>query len=91
MMDPETLRGTLGFIGQPISANFVQYFRDIDQTSQVASTTGVSFTVASGRCMPVEWGADNLQVAKGGIRTECLSSSTTHPVAVASGASVPTP
>lgn len=89
--DPETLRGTLGFLGAPLSANFVQYLRDVDATTQVASATGISLTVASGRCIPMEFGADNLQVAKGGMKVDCLSSTTTHPVVLATGASVPTP
>lgn len=89
--DPETLRGTVGFIGAAISANFVQYFKTIDATTQAAVTTADSLTVASGRVMPIEWGADNLQIAKGGVRVECLSSSTTHPIVIATGATAPTP
>lgn len=87
--DPETLRGTLGFTGAAISANFVQYLRDVNTTTQLASATGMSFTVASGRVIPLDWGADNLQLAKGGFRVNCLSTSATHPVVVATGASVP--
>ncbi len=87
--DPETLRGTLGFTGAAISANFIQYLRDFNATSQLASSTGMSLTVASGRVIPTEWGADNLQLAKGGFRVDCLSTSATHPIAVATGATVP--
>ncbi len=87
--DPETLRGTLGFTGAAISANFVQYLRDFNASTQLASATGMSFTVASGRVIPAEWGADNLQLAKGGFKVDCLSTSSTHPIAVATGASVP--
>jgi hypothetical protein len=89
--DPETLRGTLGFTGAAISANFVQYFKTIDPTTQLTLSTADSLTVASGRVMPVEWGADNLQVARGGLRVACLSTSSTHPIVVATGATAPTP
>lgn len=89
--DPETLRATLGFTGAAISANFVQYFKTIDATTQVASSTADSLTVASGRAVPQDLGADNLQIARGGMRVECLSSTTTHPIVVATGALAPTP
>lgn len=93
-MDPDALRAAIGLTGSAISSNAIIYLRDYDTTSQLASTTGVSLTVASGRIVPVEWGADNLQVAKGGFRVDCLSTPTTpttHPIVVATGASVPTP
>lgn len=89
--DPETLRGTLGFLGVAISANFVQYLKTIDPTTQVAVATADTLTVALGRVMPIEWGADNLQVAKGGLKVDALSTSTAHPIVVATGATAPTP
>lgn len=90
--DPETLRSTLGsFIGAAISANFVQYFRAVDPTAQTAQATGMSLTVASGRCIPTDIATDNGVIAGGGLRVECLSSSSTHPVVVATGAAVPNP
>jgi hypothetical protein len=89
--DPETLRATLGFTGVALASNFVQYLRAIDTTTQLASATGDSLTVASGRVIPNDWGADNLAIADGSFRVECLSTSATHPIVVATGASVPTP
>ncbi len=87
--DPETLRGVLGFQGVSLASNYVQYLRDVDATTQTLSTTGISLTVASGRVIPLEFGASNLQIARGGYRVECLSTSTTHPVILATGATVP--
>ncbi len=87
--DPETLRGILGFQGVALASNYIQYLRDVDATTQTLSTTGISLTVSSGRVIPAEFGADNLQVAKGGYRVECLSTSATHPVILATGATVP--
>jgi hypothetical protein len=89
--DPETLRATLGFTGVAISANFVQYLKTIDATTQVASSTADTLTVALGRVMPVDVGADNLGVAKGGLKVDCLSTSATHPIIIATGATAPTP
>jgi hypothetical protein len=89
--DPETVRATLGFTGAALASNFIQYFKTIDATTQLASATADSLTVASGRCMPQEFGADNLQVARGSLKVNCLSSSTTHPIVVATGATSPTP
>lgn len=89
--DPETLRATLGFTGVALASSFVQYLRDVDATTQITTTTGMSFTVALGRAVTQEFGADNQGVAKGGVRVECLSTSATHPIVTATGASVPTP
>jgi hypothetical protein len=89
--DPESLRAAIGFTGAALASNFIQYFKTIDGTTQLASATADTLTVASGRVMPVEWGADNLAIAKGGVRVECLSSSATHPIVVATGATAPTP
>ncbi len=89
--DPETLRATLGFTGTAITANFVQYFKTIDPTTQIALATADSLTVASGRVIPEDWGADNLGIARGGLSVGCMSTSTTHPIIVATGATAPTP
>jgi hypothetical protein len=89
--DPETLRGTLGFTGAAITANFVQYFKTIDPTTQIALTTADTLTVASARVIPEDWSADNLGIAKGGMSVGCLSTSGTHPIIVATGATAPTP
>jgi hypothetical protein len=89
--DPETLRTTLGFTGTAITANVVQYFKTIDPTTQIALTTADSLTVAGGRVLPHDIDTDNLQIARGGMTVDCLSSSSTHPIVIATGATAPTP
>ncbi|MBA3591564.1 hypothetical protein [Methylibium sp.] len=86
--DPITLLATLGLTGVAVGAStFKQWLREFDATTQLALSTGVSLTIASasGRMIPVDFGADNQSAAKGGLRIEGLSTSTTHPIAVGTG------
>lgn len=89
--DPETLRATTGLTGVALATNFVQYLRAIDATTQLASTTGDTLTVAVGRAILQDSSDDNLQISKGTVKVDCLSTSATHPIVVATGASVPSP
>lgn len=87
--DPATLLATLTLNGVALSSNFVQYARDYSTTTGLTQTTGISITVASGRVIPEDFGADNLAVATGSFRVLAMSTSTTHPLVIATGASVP--
>lgn len=88
--DPATLWSTVFPLG--VSAtSIVQYFRKYDATAQVTQTTGLSLTITSGRAVPDTLGAKSLELAKSPLRVIGLSSTSTHPVAVATGVSVPTP
>jgi hypothetical protein len=87
--DPLTLTNTLGLIGAAISANVVVYARDYSTSTGLTLTTGISITVASGRVIPEEFGADNLGVASQGFRVIGLSNDSDHPWVLATGATVP--
>ncbi len=89
--DPVTLLTTVGLVGLNVTANVVQYFRNYDTTTGLTASTGLSLTIASGRVIPESQDADNLAVAKTGMRVLPLSSTTTHPMVIATGATVPTP
>ena len=89
--DPATLWGAIGLTGTALSSNCIAYFRDYSTSTHLTLTTGHSLTIASGRVIPADFGASSLGVARGGIRVVGLSTSDTHPIVVASGASVPTP
>lgn len=89
--DPATLWNTVGLLGANISANFIQYFRKFDATTQITQATGLSLTITSGRCIPDAIGARSLDIAKTGLKVIPLSGTSTHPVAVATGVAVPVP
>jgi len=89
--DPVTLSTVTGLTGVALSSNFVQYFRTYDTSTHLSGTDGLSLTVASGRVVLDTIGSDNLAVATGSLRVLPLSTSTTHPIVVASGATVPSP
>jgi hypothetical protein len=89
--DPFTLLSTLGLTGVNLASNLVAYARPYDDTTNVVTTaaTAISFTIASGRAKPVELTAEQGAVATLGIEVAGLSSSSTHPIAVASNATAP--
>lgn len=83
--DPIALLATLGLTGVAAATNFDFWLRDYDSVNHVALTTGVRFRIASGRVIPVDFGADSGRVLRGGLRIEGLSSTTTHPIVVSTG------
>lgn len=86
--DPIALLASLGLTGLAVNAStFALWLRDYDSANHVTLGTGMSFTVAnaSGRIIPVEFGAESGSVARGGLRIEGLSSTSTHPIAVGTG------
>jgi hypothetical protein len=87
--DPATMLTTIGLTGAALTSNAICYFRDYSTTTHLALTTGLSLTVASGRVIPEDFGASSQGIARGGIRIAGLSSTATHPIVVATGASVP--
>jgi hypothetical protein len=88
--DPQTLLSNLGLLGANLTSNFVQYFRRYDATTAIAGTSnGVSLTVASGRIHPDAIQATQGSIAMDALTVICLSSSTTHPIAVSLTATVP--
>jgi hypothetical protein len=90
--DPMSILTELGFTGEAIDADsFIQYMRTVDASSQLVGSTGYSLTMAKGRVVPVDFGADTMRAARGGFRVEPLSIDDTYPIIVASGAAVPTP
>jgi hypothetical protein len=89
--DPATLWASIGLVGSAITSNVIAYFRDYSTSTHLALTTGLSLTIASGRVIPEEFGASSLGVARAGIRVVGLSTSDTHPIVVAAGATVATP
>jgi hypothetical protein len=89
--DPMSIMTALGFTGLPISANFIQYFRGIDPTTQLVLATGYSLTMALGRVSPIDFGANTMRAARGGFKVTPLSVGALYPVIVASGQAVPTP
>lgn len=90
-MDAATAWSTIGLIGTNITANFIQYFRAFDATTQVKLTTGISLTVASGRIVPEALSADNLTLAQTPARIIPLSATNTDPFQLATGQTIPTP
>lgn len=88
--DPVGVLTGLGLTGANITANAVQYFRRYDATTGVVgSSNGVSVTIASGRVHPVEIRGEQGSIARHGMEVIGLSSSSTHPMVIATNASVP--
>jgi hypothetical protein len=90
--DPEAITNLLGFIGATISSNVVQYFRKFDATSGLVSndaSSAISLTIAAGRAHPLDIGVDQNGIARQGIEFLALSSTSTHPIAVSTSATVP--
>jgi hypothetical protein len=91
--DPYTLLNTLGFLGANITGNFIQYFRQYDPTTGVVSGdagTGISITCASGRIETADFSAPDAEVPDLGLIVTGLSSTSTHPFAISTAATVPT-
>ncbi|MEY2653899.1 MAG: hypothetical protein RLZZ524_927 [Pseudomonadota bacterium] len=88
--DPIAIHGILGALGANITANVVVYFRAYDSTTGAVGSSGaISMTIASGRVHPEALDARQGEIATTGLRVVGLSTSSTHPIAVATGASVP--
>jgi hypothetical protein len=89
--DAFTVLSTLGLLGLNITANVVAYLRQYNSTTGVIDTgaTAMSFTVASGRCTPIQSAAQQGGLATTGFEVTALSASDTHPFAVAVNATAP--
>lgn len=91
-VDPITLLGTLTLDGLSASSNFIQYFRSYDATTGVVSNSAgsaLSFTMATARAEPLDLSAQTNAVARMGLQFFPTSTSTTHPIAVSTSATVP--
>lgn len=90
--DPQAVLTSLGLLGVDISANLVQYFRLYSATTgtvAVSGGTGISVTAASGR---IGWGdlsSGMQELPSIGVFADCLSTSSTHPLAISTGATLP--
>lgn len=92
--NPATMWSTVSPLtnGVAASSNLVQYFRRYDPTTQLVSlSSGLSMTIASGRAVPDTLSARVGDVASAPLRMLGLSATSTHPVAVATGVTVPSP
>ncbi len=89
--DPATSIAGIGLLGAAATSNIVAYFRDYSTSTHLSLATGISVTIASGRIIPEDFNAASLGVAKGALRATGLSTSGTHPMVVATGATLPTP
>ena len=91
--DPATLWSTVNpLTNGVVASSLIQYFRRYDPaTQQVALASGLSLTIASGRAVPDTLGARVGDVANAPMRLFGLSGTSTHPVAVATGVTVPSP
>jgi hypothetical protein len=90
--DPATMWNAIYPLGLQASSNLVAYLRKYDTTTAVIGTaSGMSLTIASGRVVPGDLGARTADVATAPLRFIGMSASTTSPVAVATGVTVPTP
>lgn len=85
--DPITLLSSLGLTGLSASSNFDFYLRDL--SAGIAQATGIRLRIASGIAVP---GAIQLRrgaLATTGLSLKPLSTSTTHPIVVATGQAIP--
>lgn len=92
MRDPVTLDGVVSLLGVNLSSNFVQYFRQYDATTGLVtgdSGTGISITCASGRAEAGDISLTDQDVAEMGLNVIGLSTSSTHPFAISTAATVP--
>lgn len=90
--DPQAVCAALGLNGASISSNVVQYFRRFDATTGLVSndsSTAVSLTIAAGRAHPLDLSAEQGGISRLGIEFLATSTSSTHPIAVSTTASVP--
>lgn len=90
--DPIALLQTVGLLGLSITADFVQYFRQYNATTGEVtgdSGTGISLTCSTGRIEPAELSSPDAELPSVGIQVIGLSSTSTHPFAVSTAATVP--
>lgn len=88
--DPLTALTSLGLDrGVNITTSAAVFGAGIDPTTQLRQTTGVSLTISTGRVVtgPIQF--DLNRPAKMGFTIRALSATTTHPVVVATGATLP--
>lgn len=90
--DPQAVCNVLGLNGASISSNVVQYFRRFNATTGLVSDTageGISLTIAAGRAHPTDQSSDQGSISRQGIEFLATSTSSTHPIAVSTSATVP--
>lgn len=90
--DPQAILAVLGLNGVDITANVVQYYRRYDATTGLVSNTsssGVSLTMAAGRAHPTDINVAQGGIASLGVEFMPTSTSSTHPIAVSTSATVP--
>jgi hypothetical protein len=87
--DPLSMEAIVGLLGESIPTQVVQYFRGIDPSTKLLQTTGISMTMTSGALIPetYDFGLGNIDKISLGVKT--LSNSGTHPVAIATAATLP--
>lgn len=90
--DPATLWNVIYPLGIQASSNLIAYFRKYDTTTAIIGTAaGLSLTMAAGRVVPDALGASSSNVASAPLMFIGTSTTATHPIAVATGVTVPTP
>lgn len=87
--DALTVLGDLGLTGLNLVTSAAIFFCGIDPTTQLRQTTGFSFTVSSGRALPGPVTLNQGQLPRQGIMIKPLSATSTHPLVVATAATVP--
>jgi hypothetical protein len=85
--DPVTLLTSLGLAGVEASSNIDFYFRDI--TNGMAAATGLRLRCALGTLIPGAFQMRRGAVLSQGASMKPLSVSTTHPIVVATGQTIP--
>jgi hypothetical protein len=79
----------LGLLGTNIATSMAVFFAGIDPTTQLRQATGVSLTITSGRVTPGPIQFALNQPNRIGIVGEALSAVATHPITVATAATLP--
>lgn len=87
--DPLTLLGSLGLLGVNITSSAALWLIGIDPTTQLRMTTGISLTITSGRIITNPIQLSQAKPTEMDFEVAGLSSNSTHPIAVATGATVP--
>ena len=85
--DPVTLLTSLGLVGVAAATNIDFYFRDL--AAGMASTTGLRLRCASGVLVPGAFQMRRGAVLSQGASMKPLSTTTTHPIVVATAQTIP--
>lgn len=87
--DPVAVLTTLGLLGTQPSTSLIQYGRRVGSDGTLGASNGLSLTIALGYLKPVEVNSEQGRISTGGFEIVGRSTSTTHPVAVSTSATVP--